>query len=175
MKQLKIAFILLSMIIFNLCEAATSFVGYFPPGCKLNNDAAGIVGTCVCIKDSTTKDVWLATSSEGGMSWDGSAGTPLGANGWVKSFNNPYSGICGITGGWRLPTKTQLGTLAGHSSDWFGNNGFVDIDVNGYYFGAEVSRYKASYLSINDGTVNQMLTTYADPHMHAFAVHPYSN
>ncbi|MCC2625796.1 MAG: hypothetical protein K0R14_1669 [Burkholderiales bacterium] len=172
MKQLKIAFIILSILLFNLCMGSTDFIGYYPKGCKLNNVTAGIAGTCTCIQDVVTHDIWLAVSSESGMSWDSTSATKLGANGWILGINQ--SNTCGIHTGWKLPTQAQLQMLAGHDIDWFNANGFIGIDPNGDYWGALNNDGKTAFMlnmSLHSGIVYPENISYDDPHAYALAVH----
>lgn len=106
------------------------FTGYYPEGCSVNNKAAGIVGTCECIQDPVTKDIWLTTVNNEPLTW-GLMFT------WARYTLNAES-TCGITNwSWNLAGQTQLNTLQSYiktnSAPWLNNNGFNNIEDITYW------------------------------------------
>lgn len=129
------------------------FVGYYPTGCTVNDSAAGIVGTCVCIEDPMANsdgshNIWYADGSQMGTWYDWAEnGTAL------AKFNS--TSHCGETpGGWHLPSAPNaqqgymnstnpggewgsIATASGMNGNafaigiWMNNNGFVNIYPGG--------------------------------------------
>lgn len=153
----------------------SKFIPYYPEGCTLNNDTTGTVGTCTCIQDSTTLDVWMANPSENTLKW-------VDAGTWASSNNT--SSTCGFKEGWSLPTKKQLdymsGYLVGNSSGdarskWLNSHGFTNVKPDSYYWGPEAEAsmqppydLNAYILSMNTGSV---VKTFQGLGAHAWAVH----
>lgn len=102
------------------------FIGYYPSGCTPNNTAAGVVGTCTCIQDPKTHDIWLAAPAKVNSVWST-------ANNWATELNSG-EGTCGFTSGWGLATQEQISTMVRYTIDlpsedqkvlWMDNNGFT--------------------------------------------------
>jgi 6-phosphogluconolactonase (cycloisomerase 2 family) len=113
---------------------------YFPAGCKVGNKAAGIIGDCTCVQDTKTHDIWLANPDTGFKLWQEAVV-------WATALND--NGMCGIHD-WGLPTKQQLDTMASYASniktnksEWFNNNGFMNIDHTAFYWGLEANATEA--------------------------------
>ena len=88
------------------------FVAYYPSGCTLNNAAAKITGTCTCIKNTLTGNIWTTTGNNydtwtnwcnhksGTLSYDQNC--PTTVTNKLDAFNSTLQ--CGIVGNWHLPT-----------------------------------------------------------------------
>ena len=108
---------------------ATPFVAYYPSGCTLNNSAAGVTGTCTCIKDTVTGKIWT-TAGNNDDTWTNWCTHTSGATGYdancpatsnkLDTWNG--SSQCGLTGGWHLPTagSASSASLSGSNpgGDW---------------------------------------------------------
>lgn len=128
--------ILIIALAFNLINAGAEqrFRPYYPKDCIMHNGSAGITGTCICIQDIATKDVWLTKpSDENNLDW-------YNAVAWAGRLNS--SGTCGFINGWQLPTLKQIITMStyvinipsGKQYKWFNDNGFDGIDQFGVYW-----------------------------------------
>ncbi|MCC2645931.1 MAG: hypothetical protein K0R94_1709 [Burkholderiales bacterium] len=172
MKKINLILLFLGLSISSLCYS-DDFAGFTLKGsCNLYNPNSVSQNTCACVQDTSTKTIWLAVNSEGGMSWDGSTGTSIGVKEWIKRLNS--SEVCGIRGGWSLPNLFQLQTLVSRSIDWFNNSGFIDIDAQGEYWGEKIDDGvgdTALILSIPSGIINIKKLAYNTANTHVFAVH----
>src|SRR6185437_5198112 len=150
------------------------FVPYYPAGCTLNNDTTGTIGTCTCIQDLNTLDVWMTSSSEV-LKW-------VDARTWAIANN--ASSRCGFTDGWSLPTNNQLERMAGYiagnnsgdaRSKWLNSNGFMNVKPDSNYWGPEADSgmpppydLAAHMISMNTGGV---VKTFQAFEMNTWAVH----
>ena len=129
---------------------AGPFVGYYPTGCTLSNanSTPPVVGTCECIRDSASGDIWYTDGSKVGKWTDWCAHSGAGADPNCPSngsslveFNSESH--CGLTGGWSLPTMTNPGhgglisNVYNPGGEW-GNLATVALD-NGYVTGSDLS------------------------------------
>jgi len=151
------------------------FLPYYPKGCTLNNDTTGVIGTCTCILDANTLDVWKASPNEDSLKW-------ASAETWAMANN--ASATCGFTRGWGLPTKDQLdhiqGYLAGNNSGdarsiWLNRNGFMKVKPDSQYWGAETGSgmpppydLAAYMISMDTGNVGKTFQAFE---MNTWAVH----
>lgn len=88
-----------------------AFTAYYPSGCILNNIARGVIGTCTCIKEISTGNIWTTAGNTDDIwiNWcNHTAGTvgydancPITSNS-LDTWN--ASPKCGLTGSWHLPT-----------------------------------------------------------------------
>lgn len=146
----------------NSQSAPTYFIGYFPEGCTLNNTGAGVRGTCTCIQDVNTNDIWLVAQQQ---PWSANNNWSI-SNAWASGLNDG-KGTCGLTAGWSLPTQTQLATLAKYMGDqpkgargtWLNNNGFVNAANYASYWGSDIGAPSESawFMVMYDSSV------YVDP------------
>ncbi len=141
----------------SLIMRKTYFKGYYPGGCRVNNQESGIVGTCQCIQDPVTKDIWLASPTMIPDSW-------VITNALVKNLN--ASNTCGLNQGWHLPTREQLEQLniplvdiaIGDKAAWLNNNGFKNIR-NVLYFGTMSSPPYAYSIYMYNGNISNTVDT----------------
>jgi hypothetical protein len=124
---------------------SVAFKSFYPSGCVVNNQAAGISGTCECIEDPVTGDVWVANMGPSIVDYQG-------ADTYVGSLKK--SKKCGLED-WIIPTSVQVKRLSAMSkysykdpnktNGWLNNNGFVNLGTgvnNGasyYWINAEGS------------------------------------
>ena len=150
--------------------------------CIMNNQALGATGTCTCIQDTVTKDIWAATIEGPSESWQI-------ANTWANSLNtaNNGAGTCGFKKGWGLPSIAQLNTMAGYiqlydyqQQDllWLSVNGFNNILEQGAtnLWGAlcpvndhVCTSGSAAYISVYGSSVNYQDISF--PQATGWAVH----
>ena len=135
----------------------TYFKPYYPAGCIVNNKESGIVGTCECIQDPKTGEVWLATTNQTPAKW-------AEMSAWANNLNELST--CGLRNGWGLPDYNQLSKLSNYTSGlsdgqrsvWLNSNGFYNFDDN-MYFGTMFG-YPYSYsIFIKNGLVSNALDT----------------
>lgn len=137
----------------------TYFIGYYPSGCTPANAAAKVTGTCTCIKDPVTNNIWYTNGSQSGH-WDDWTGS--GSS--LAVFN--AGSHCGFTGGWKLPSYNNPGgdwgslqkealnngyTAGSNFGLWLNNNGFQNVNTGGFYWSSSLYNYSPWDLTINNG------------------------
>jgi|GEM_PF-4849578 len=120
---------LISALFFSLSFAKNNpqFKAFKPDGCVMNNDHAGIKGTCKCIRDTKTDNIWLVNPAPPKPTWDDAAA-------WADNLNTNEE-TCGLHN-WRLPSHKQLIDIAKYANNdplWFNNNGFSGLGSGTYW------------------------------------------
>lgn len=141
----------------SLIMRKTYFKPFYPAGCIVNNKESGIVGTCECIQDPVTKDIWYTNSTMIPDTW-------AITNYLVQRLNNDNA--CGLSEKWNLPGLDQLSQLnsllidvpAESKAAWMNNNGFYNVR-NILYFGTMATSPYAYGMNITNGNIIDDINT----------------